>query len=71
MRESQEVAYDNCEDAFADGAPTGAYLLSTGEWVYCENELSGGGWTLALNIDTSDGNVVDYQNTEFWESTTG
>lgn len=71
VRESQEIAYDNCEEAFADGAATGAYLLSTGQWVYCENDLSGGGWTLALNIDTSDGNVVDYQNTGFWESTTG
>ena len=25
-------------------------------------------WQLALNIDTSDGNVVDYVNEEFWES---
>ena len=25
------------------------------------------GWTLVLNIDTSDGNIVDYDNNEFWE----
>jgi len=30
-----------------------------------------GDWHLALNIDTNDGNVVSYINTDFWESATG
>ena len=30
-----------------------------------------GQWHLALNIDTNDGNVVAYPNTDFWESSTG
>ena len=64
------ITYDSCEDSMGKGADSGAYLLSTGDWVYCDNDHSLGGWTLALNIDTSDGNVVDYQNYDFWESAT-
>ncbi|CAE7857083.1 unnamed protein product [Symbiodinium microadriaticum] len=30
-----------------------------------------GDWRLALNVDTSDGNVVSYINSGFWESATG
>ena len=71
VRSSNEtITYDSCEDSMEKGADSGAYLLSTGDWVYCDNDHSLGGWTLALNIDTSDGNVVDYQNYDFWESAT-
>ena len=38
--------------------------------VYCYVDDNGEGWMLALNIDTSDGNVVHYSNVDFWESST-
>ena len=46
----------------------GTFNTSFGK-VFCDPTRDGGGWHLALNIDTSDGNHVNYGNTGFWEST--
>ncbi len=37
---------------------------------YCLMSAGGGGWTQVMNIDTNDGNYVDYNNTNFWTSST-
>ncbi len=34
--------------------------------AYCEMSISGGGWELAMNLDTSDGNVRYYKDTSWW-----
>ena len=48
----------SCEDLYTAGAKDGIYtLLNNGKEVptYCDMTRDGGGWNLALNIDTSDG----------------
>lgn len=47
-----------------DGSGTDAPVES-----YCLFSKGGGGWTLVLNVDTGDGNNLQYGNTAFWAST--
>eukprot|EP01116_Phalansterium_solitarium_P006975 TRINITY_DN19424_c0_g1_i1.p1 TRINITY_DN19424_c0_g1~~TRINITY_DN19424_c0_g1_i1.p1 ORF type:complete len:222 (+),score=42.32 TRINITY_DN19424_c0_g1_i1:38-667(+) len=35
-----------------------------------DTSIDGGGWTQVLNVHTSDGNVVNYENTNFWTHNT-
>jgi len=37
--------------------------------VVCELETDGGGWTLAMNLDTDDGNTHYYLDTTWWTGT--
>lgn len=67
---SQVVPVYTCMDTLRMESATGAYLTEEYGYVHCQNDLSIGGWTLAMNIDTSDGNVVDYNNAAFWEGET-
>lgn len=55
------------------GAKTGTYWLDPdGVGVnpafeaYCEMGYAGGGWTLVLNLDTNDGAMRGYSDTDFW-----
>jgi hypothetical protein len=66
----EEVPLYTCKDALLLGAATGRFATEDFGHVHCNNDISGGGWTLALNIDTSDNNVVDYANQAFWEHDT-
>ncbi len=34
--------------------------------AYCEMTLAGGGWTLVFNLDTNDGAIRSYGDTDFW-----
>ncbi len=50
-------------------APSGIYKIDVDGFgpkapfdVYCEMNLAGGGWTLVLNLDTSDGHVMWWGN---------
>jgi len=73
--------YASCGDIVADPAFNGTQDLlywidpdgpNTGadpHPAYCLMSAAGGGWTKVLNIDTSDGNHVDYTNSAFWTGT--
>jgi hypothetical protein len=39
--------------------------------TWCEMTLASGGWTLAFNLDSSDGNVRNWRDTGFWTGTGG
>lgn len=61
---------ETCAAALKAGAKTGVVNIA-GVATYCLNEgsIDGGGWDLALNLDTNDGHVIGYQNDiKFWES---
>ena len=37
--------------------------------VYCEMQKAGGGWTMLINLQTSDGDNQHYDKTTFWTGT--
>jgi hypothetical protein len=45
-----------------DGANVGNYPTQ----AYCDMTNHGGGWTLALNLNTNDGAIRHYYDTDFW-----
>ena len=50
--------------------PSGVYWIKINNSpteVYCEMTLDQGGWMCGVNIDTSDGHQVFYNNLAFWE----
>jgi hypothetical protein len=51
-------------------APTGLYWLTGPIQVWCDMDLDGGGWVLAMNLNTSDGNVRYWMDSAFWTTTT-
>lgn len=70
-------AYASCEAIFAGNpsATNGLYwidpnggLTADAFLAYCLNDIAGGGWTLAMNLDTSDGQVRDWFD-GFWSTT--
>ena len=67
---SSDVPLYTCVDALSMEADSGLYSTESYGYVRCENDISIGGWTLAMNIDTSDGNVVSYNNAAFWQGET-
>ena len=36
--------------------------------AHCDMDIQGGGWTLAMNVNPADGNVVSFTNKKFWQS---
>ncbi len=61
----------SCKDIFDRGAlhGSGIYRIDPNENdgndpfdVYCDMETAGGGWTMLLNLDTSDGHVMWWAN---------
>lgn len=51
--------------------PSGVYWIrinNSPTRVYCEMSIDSGGWMLGMNINTSDGHVVQYGNDDFWTS---
>lgn len=69
---SRNSPANNCSQVMAKGHPSGAYWIKQEEdseayRVYCANNLNKGGWMLALNLDTADGNVMWWGN-PFWTS---
>jgi hypothetical protein len=68
-------------DGYRHPSGPGSYTGATGTGIYrinpgglgafdawCEMDKHGGGWTLALNLDTNDGNNRHYDDTTFWET---
>lgn len=66
---------DNCQDLKTQrpSAPSGSYWIdlggSTAVQTLCDMDTSPGGWTLMMNLDTSDGSVRHYLDTAFWTGT--
>ena len=66
-----------CQQILESGSDTsGLYWIKPGSsdtatQVYCDMETDDGGWTLVMNINTSDGSIVHFANWDFWESPTG
>jgi hypothetical protein len=55
-----------CRDAKLLNLPTGAYQLG-GRDVWCEQDLRGGGWTLALAVDGTQPTFLGFK--AVWEDT--
>ncbi len=60
-----------------DNPPSGLYSIDPDgpgprptRDVYCEMDIDGGGWMLAMNLDTSDGNIQWY-NASYWTDPAG
>jgi hypothetical protein len=56
--EPEAVILYTCKDAMAVEAPTGRFETEDYGHVHCQNDIALGGWTLAFNVDTSDGCVA-------------
>ncbi|MBM4345040.1 MAG: hypothetical protein FJ100_16850 [Deltaproteobacteria bacterium] len=59
--------------SFAPASKSGLYWLDpdgigAGQpfETYCDMTTSGGGWTLVFNLDTNDGAMRSYSDTDFW-----
>ncbi len=63
---SQSNPGKSCKDVLTAGSlASGQYWLTQGGvtfTAYCDMVTAGGGWTLALNLDTSDGHVMWWGN---------
>jgi len=61
----------SCADILAGGGSrgTGVYKITPGGdgfLVHCDMTTLGGGWTLVMNVNPSDGNRVGFTNAKFW-----
>ena len=74
---SQATAADDCQaiKAADASAPSGTYWVdfggSTATEAVCDMTTAGGGWTLMINLDTSDGTPRYYRDDAFWTGTGG
>lgn len=74
---SAATAADTCADVQAGqpSAPTGVYWLDLGGsapfQTVCNMDTGSGGWTLMMNLDTSDGVVRHYRDDPFWAGSGG
>lgn len=71
--ESNPAATCNAVLAADANAKSGVYWLVMGKaakfQAWCDMALAGGGWTLALNLDTSDGHIMWWAN-PLWTNAT-
>ena len=65
LNNRDDIIWNNSEDSWLYWVQSGSNSV---EEIFCDMSIDWGGWELALNIDTSDGNLVHYENTDFWES---